>query len=90
MWPRSDAVAPGPGGDITARRGKTAGMSGFVSYMTRKAAEECVREMDGFNWGGSVLRVGWSKAVPIASKPAYGTKIGKNMDVILNSYFYSA
>lgn len=72
MWPRADPSVGGPGGDITARRGKTAGMSGFVSYMTRKSAEECVRDMDGFNWGGSVLRVGWSKAVPIAPRPAYG------------------
>lgn len=72
MWPRSDNNPAGPGGDITARRGKAAGMSGFVSYMTRKSAEECVREMDGFSWGGCVLRVGWSKAVPIAAKPAYG------------------
>ncbi|KAG8863522.1 hypothetical protein FRB96_008262 [Tulasnella sp. 330] len=71
MWPRGDAVG-GPGGDITARRGKAAGMSGFVSYMNRRSAEECVREMDGFNWGGCALRVGWSKAVPIAARPAYG------------------
>ncbi|KAG8995635.1 hypothetical protein FRB94_008917 [Tulasnella sp. JGI-2019a] len=70
MWPRGDAIG-GPGGDITARRGKAAGMSGFVSYMNRKSAEECVREMDGFNWGGCALRVGWSKAVPIAARPAY-------------------
>lgn len=48
-------------------------MSGFVSYMTRKAAEACVRDMDGHEWNGSVLRVGWSKAVPIAAKPAYGS-----------------
>lgn len=72
MWPRGDPSLAGPGGDITARRGKGAGMSGFVSFMTRGAAEECVREMDGFNWNGSVLRVGWSKAVPIAAKAAYG------------------
>ncbi|KAL0068794.1 hypothetical protein AAF712_004123 [Marasmius tenuissimus] len=30
--------------------------------MTRKDAEEALREFDGFDWGGSVLRVGWSKA----------------------------
>ncbi|KAG8989590.1 hypothetical protein FRB90_002168, partial [Tulasnella sp. 427] len=39
MWPRADNNPAGPGGDITARRGKAAGMSGFVSYMTRKSAE---------------------------------------------------
>ncbi|KAG8907953.1 hypothetical protein FRB99_001461 [Tulasnella sp. 403] len=83
MWPRSDVNPIGPGGDITAHRGKGAGMSGFVSYMTRKSAEECVREMDGFNWGGSVLRVGWSKAVPIAARPAYGIDDPPNEPVTL-------
>ncbi|GAB1525526.1 hypothetical protein RhiTH_008689 [Rhizoctonia solani] len=68
MWPRADPHNP-PGSDIStsARRG----MSGFVSYMTRADAEACVRELDGFDWGGSVLRVGWSKAVPIAARAMY-------------------
>ncbi|KAG8690549.1 hypothetical protein FRC11_010801, partial [Ceratobasidium sp. 423] len=68
MWPRSDPHhAPGSDISTSARRG----MSGFVSYMTRADAEACVRELDGFDWGGSVLRVGWSKAVPIAARPMY-------------------
>ncbi|KAL0577625.1 hypothetical protein V5O48_004350 [Marasmius crinis-equi] len=71
MWPRNDA-STGPGADMTAsRRSKNSGLSGFVSFMTRKDAEEALREFDGFDWGGSVLRVGWSKAVPIAAKPMY-------------------
>lgn len=71
MWPRGDASA-GPGADMTASRTrKSAGLSGFVSFMKRKDAETAVREIDGFDWGGSVLRVGWSKAVPVASKAAY-------------------
>jgi len=40
--------------------------------MKRRDAEEALREFDGYDWGGSVLRVGWSKAVPLASKPKYG------------------
>jgi len=40
--------------------------------MKRKDAEKALREYDGYDWGGSVLRVGWSKAVPIAAKPMYG------------------
>ncbi len=73
MWPRGEeGPGVGPGVDITSRRGKGGGISGFVSFMTRKAAEACVRDMDGFNWGGCILRVGWSKAVPIAARPAYG------------------
>ncbi|KAI0032228.1 hypothetical protein K488DRAFT_50365 [Vararia minispora EC-137] len=72
MWPRSDA-SQGPGADMTSsRRSKSAGLSGFVSFMKRKDAEAALRELDGFDWGGSVLRVGWSKAVPIAARPKYG------------------
>lgn len=55
-----------------SRRTKNAGLSGFVAYMKRKDAEAALRELDGFDWGGSVLRVGWSKAVPVAAKPMYG------------------
>ncbi|EPQ57387.1 hypothetical protein GLOTRDRAFT_127735 [Gloeophyllum trabeum ATCC 11539] len=72
MWPRGDNTI-GPGADMTAsRRNRNAGLSGFVSFMKRKDAEAAFRELDGFDWGGSVLRVGWSKAVPVASKPMYG------------------
>ncbi|KAI6046040.1 hypothetical protein EDC04DRAFT_2631696 [Pisolithus marmoratus] len=71
MWPRGD-IGSGPGGDMTAsRRNRNAGLSGFVSFMKRKHAEGALREFDGFDWGGSVLRVGWSKAVPMGNKPLY-------------------
>jgi U2-associated protein SR140 len=71
MWPRGDGS--GPGADMTAsRRSKSNGLSGFVSFMRRKDAEAALREFDGFDWGGNMLRVGWSKAVPIAAKPMYG------------------
>lgn len=57
---------------MTATRSKkSSNLSGFVSFMKRKDAETAVREIDGFDWGGSLLRVGWSKAVPIAAKAAY-------------------
>jgi U2-associated protein SR140 len=72
MWPRGDN-ASGPGADMTAaRRNRNSGLSGFVSFMKRRDAEAALKEFDGFEWGGSVLRVGWSKAVPIAAKPMYG------------------
>ncbi|KAJ3869746.1 SR140 protein [Lentinula novae-zelandiae] len=72
MWPRGDGTI-GPGADMTAsRRSKNSGLSGFVSFMTRRDAEEALREFDGLDWGGSILRVGWSKAVPVAAKPMYG------------------
>jgi U2-associated protein SR140 len=67
MWPRGNTNS-GPGGDPSGRRG----LSGFVSFMTRADAEDALREFDGFDWGGSILRVGWSKAVSMASKPLYG------------------
>lgn len=71
MWPRGD-VTHGPGADITSSRGRRgAGLSGFVSFMKRKDAETAVRDLDGYEWNASVLRVGWSKAVPIAAKAAY-------------------
>ncbi|KAL4267740.1 U2 snRNP-associated SURP motif-containing protein [Pleurotus pulmonarius] len=71
MWPRTDGTV-GPGADMTAtRKHKNAGLSGFVSFMKRKDAEAALREFDGLDWGGSVLRVGWSKAVPMAAKPMY-------------------
>ncbi|KAJ8457780.1 hypothetical protein ONZ51_g11323 [Trametes cubensis] len=74
MWPRSDASV-GPGADMTAtRRSKNAGLSGFVSFMKRRDAEAALREFDGYDWGGSILRVGWSKAVPVAAKPMYETE----------------
>ena len=71
MWPRGD-MSHGPGADMTASRSKKgSGLSGFVSFMKRKDAETAVREIDGFDWGGFTLRVGWSKAVPVAARPAY-------------------
>jgi U2-associated protein SR140 len=71
MWPRSDATI-GPGADMTAsRRSKNSGLSGFVSFMKRRDAENALRELDGFDWGGSVLRVGWSKAVPVAQRAQF-------------------
>lgn len=72
MWPRTD-IPPGPTPDPTGpRRGKGTGLNGFVSFMNRPDAEEALREFDGSEWGGSVLRVGWSKAVPVAAKALYG------------------
>ena len=56
---------------MSTRRNKISGLSGFVSYMKRRDAEEALRELDGFDWGGSVLRVGWSKAVPVGAKAMY-------------------
>jgi U2-associated protein SR140 len=82
MWPRGDNAA-GPGADMTAaRRNRNSGLSGFVSFMKRRDAEAALKEYDGFDWGGSILRVGWSKAVPIAAKPMYGQWIPSVLFVV--------
>lgn len=80
MWPRSDASL-GPGNDLTSsRRSKNTGLSGFVSFMKRKDAEAALREFDGLDWGGSTLRVGWSKAVPIAPRAVYTAPRARSRD----------
>lgn len=53
------------------RRGQT-GLSGFVAYMKRPHAERAVQELDGLNWGGSVLRVMFSKPMPVPTRAIYG------------------
>lgn len=60
------------GATISSTRRNKAGLQGFVSYMKRKDAEKAVAELDGLDWGGSVLRVGWSKSVPMPQKALYG------------------
>ncbi|WVO15268.1 hypothetical protein L204_102924 [Cryptococcus depauperatus] len=62
MWPRGDE-----GHTPQFRRG----MSGFVSYMNRKDAERAVRELDGSDFLGNTLKVGWSKAVQKPKQALY-------------------
>lgn len=89
MWPRTDATI-GPGADINAsRRTKNSGLSGFVSFMKRKSAEAALREFDGFDWGGSVLRVGWSKAVPVAARAMYSEWASWSLSFVLVLTFIS-
>ena len=53
------------------RRGKFS-LQGFVAYMRRKDAETAVRELDGADWGGTKLKVSFSKPVPIPQRALYG------------------
>ncbi|OCF31376.1 U2-associated protein SR140 [Kwoniella heveanensis BCC8398] len=71
MWPRGDEDSS-VGASMTVSRRNKAGLTGFVSYMQRGAAERAVKEYDGLDWGGSILRVGWSKPVPMPLRPLYG------------------
>jgi hypothetical protein len=40
--------------------------------MKRPAAEKAVSELDGLNWGGSVIRVAFGNVVRIPARPIYG------------------
>lgn len=53
------------------RRGQT-GLTGFVAYMRRPHAESAVRELDGLDWGGNVIRVAFSKPMPVPTRAIYG------------------
>ncbi|KAL1406050.1 hypothetical protein Q8F55_007733 [Vanrija albida] len=66
MWPRGEDLRGHP-----ATRRVKPGLTGFVCYMGRSDAERAVREFDGYEWNGSVLRVSWSKPVPIPRKALY-------------------
>nr|CAG8581504.1 4716_t:CDS:10 [Entrophospora candida] len=44
---------------------------GFVSYMDRECAAQALKNMDGKDLLGYLMRVGWGKAVPIPPKPIY-------------------
>ncbi|GJJ06342.1 hypothetical protein Clacol_000533 [Clathrus columnatus] len=48
MWPRAEGPAPSSEG-----RRPRSGLSGFVSYMKRRDAEDAVREMDGRSYARS-------------------------------------
>ncbi|KAI7898394.1 uncharacterized protein BX663DRAFT_525141 [Cokeromyces recurvatus] len=44
---------------------------GFVSFMKREDAAEAIKQMDGKDVEGFVLRVGWGKAVPLPAHPFF-------------------
>ncbi|CAG8533918.1 5307_t:CDS:10 [Acaulospora colombiana] len=49
---------------------------GFVSFMDRECAALALKNMDGKELLGYVMRVGWGKAVPIPPQPIYVLKEG--------------
>ncbi|KAL7411158.1 hypothetical protein BDY24DRAFT_396804 [Mrakia frigida] len=80
MYPRLEE--PRPNADTSqlgARRvGIRAGLSGFVAYMKRADAERAIKDFDGLDWGGSVLKVGWSKSVPLPQRAIYDITTSAN------------
>lgn len=69
-----------------AARRQKAGLSGFVAYMKRKDAERAVKELDGFDWGGCVLRVGWSKMIRLPARPLYRKSFEPSFAQLLEPY----
>lgn len=57
------------------RVGPKSGLTGFVAFMRRDDAERALREFDGLDWGGSVLKVSWSKAIKLPGRPLYGERL---------------
>ncbi|ORY26262.1 hypothetical protein BCR39DRAFT_541703 [Naematelia encephala] len=70
MWPRGDEDTS-IGASISSTRRAKPGLQGFVSYMKRSDAEKAVEELNGIEWGGSLIRVGWSKPVPVPLRALY-------------------
>ncbi|KAJ3278163.1 U2 snRNP-associated SURP domain-containing protein [Borealophlyctis nickersoniae] len=50
---------------------------GFVSFMTREAAVDALKALDGKEILGYVMRVGWGKAVAIPPKPIFELGTGR-------------
>lgn len=44
---------------------------GFVSYMKKEDAAAAIKNLDGKEVEGFVMRVGWGKAVPIPAQPFF-------------------
>ncbi|RXK39027.1 hypothetical protein M231_03757 [Tremella mesenterica] len=66
MWPRGEED----------RRG-TRGLMGFVNFMKRRDAELALEANDQLDWGGTIIRVTWSKSAPKPSKPIYDITTGR-------------
>lgn len=59
MWPRTD--------EERARNRN----SGFVAYMSRLDAERALKALNGNDFRGYDMKLGWGKAVPIPQNPVY-------------------
>lgn len=61
MWPRAES-APAPSRIL----------GGFVAYLRRPDAVRAMKEIDGVEWCGNVLRTSWGKSVPVPLRAIYG------------------
>lgn len=75
MWPKEEGGVnvslQANSANIAARK---AGLNGFISFMKRRDAEKALDKCDNSEWGGSILRMGWGKAMPLPPRPAYGRR----------------
>lgn len=71
MWPREEGAASVQmtAGGLAAKR---AGLNGFIAFMVRSDAEKALEALDGQEWGGSILRLGWGKGMPLPPRASYG------------------
>lgn len=69
MWPRLDGPnsSSGPPAPIARRQ-----LGGFVAFLRRPDAEVAMKEVDGVDWQGGLLRTSWGKTVPIPRGAIYG------------------
>ena len=51
---------------------KRAGLNGFIAFMHRDDADRALQKCDGTEWAGSIIKLGWGKAVPLPSRATYG------------------
>ncbi|TIA81489.1 hypothetical protein E3P98_02031 [Wallemia ichthyophaga] len=61
LWPRPE----------DQHKLKQPGYAGFISFMTRHDAETALKQLDGSDWQGHMLKVDWGKRVRIPSRPLY-------------------
>ncbi|GAA5909241.1 RRM and SURP domain-containing protein [Sporobolomyces salmoneus] len=73
MWPRLES---GQLNTTAALGHQGRKLGGFVAFLRRGDAEKAVKDMDGAEWGDSILRCGWGKAVPIAARALYEPERG--------------
>lgn len=72
MWPRLDGINNlGAGSGSTVPVGRRQ-LGGFVAFLRRPDAEVALKEIDGCEWQGGLLRTSWGKTVPIPRGAIYG------------------
>lgn len=66
-------------------------LGGFVAFLRRPDAEKAAKELDGAEWGGSMLKTSWGKAVPVPARAIYGERCFciRRVNLCANLRFFS-